>query len=105
MVGAMLHLSVTCPDLDTARSIARAALEARLVACANILPGVAALYRWQGEIVEDGEVLMVFKTTEAQRATLTTLILETHPYDLPVLTWEAVHTTGAAARWLSDEIG
>ncbi|RJG11445.1 divalent-cation tolerance protein CutA, partial [Alcanivorax profundi] len=48
-----LHLSVTCPDVETAKLLGRRALSARLVACANVLPGVSSLYWWQGTLCED----------------------------------------------------
>lgn len=99
----MLHLSTTCPDIGTAKSIARAALLDRLCACANILPGVVSVFHWQGAVEEEAEVLLVFKTTEARRQGLIALIERLHPYDLPVITWEEVGTTGAAAEWVAAE--
>ena len=36
----------TCPSMDVAKELARAMLEARLVACVNLLPGMVSLYRW-----------------------------------------------------------
>jgi len=99
----MIHVTTTCPDLDTARAIARAALAERLAACANIVPGVLSLFHWQGDISEEEEVQITFKTTEAARADLVALIEVEHPYDLPVITWESVGSTKAAEDWLSSE--
>ena len=101
----MIHVTTTCHDLDTARSLARAALARRLAACANIVPGVVSLFHWQGAVEEETEVQITFKATEATRAPLVALIGELHPYDLPVITWEEVATTSAAAEWLSGETG
>lgn len=99
----MLHVTTTCPDLATARLLAEAALSQRLAACANILPQIRSLYRWQGRIADDAEVQIVFKTTEARRAALIEVIAGLHPYDLPVITWETVGTTPAATEWLMEE--
>jgi periplasmic divalent cation tolerance protein len=74
---------VTAPDLKTARALARAALSARLVACANLLPKIESHYRWQGKIASGAEVLLVLKTTKARLAALENLILAGHPYDTP----------------------
>lgn len=101
----MLHVTTTCPDLDTARELARAALENRLAACANIVPGIVSLFRWQDAVEEEDEVQVVFKTTEAEREDLVALIAAGHPYDLPVITWETVGTTPDAAAWLAVETG
>ena len=72
---------VTAPDLKTARRLARAALDARLIACANLVPRVESHYWWQGKIERGAEVLMVLKTTTARLAKLEKLILARHPYD------------------------
>ena len=72
---------VTAPDLETARLLARAALEARLIACANLVPKIESHYWWQGKIEHGSETLLVLKTTRRRVAALKTLILKQHPYD------------------------
>jgi periplasmic divalent cation tolerance protein len=74
---------VTAPDLKTARVLARAALEARLVACANLVTGIESHYWWQGKLESSAEVLIVFKTRKSRMAALEKLILANHPYDTP----------------------
>lgn len=101
----MLHLTTTCPDLETARSLAADALEARLAACANITPGVLSLFHWDGAVQEEEEVQVTFKTTPARLDDLVALIEADHPYDLPVITWEEVGCTEEVDRWLTAETG
>jgi periplasmic divalent cation tolerance protein len=72
---------VTAPDLKTARKLAKAALQARLVACANLVPRIESHYRWQGKLERGREVLMVLKTTRGRLPALEKLILAEHPYD------------------------
>src|SRR5258707_10367503 len=74
---------VTAPDLKTARRLAKAALEARLVACANLVPRVESHYRWRGKIETGTEVLMILKTSAARLVALEKLIVAKHPYDTP----------------------
>ena len=74
---------VTAPDLKTARALARAALSARLIACANLVPKIESHYRWQGKIESGAEVLLVLKTTKSRLAALEKLVLSKHPYDTP----------------------
>lgn len=74
---------VTAPDVKTARKLARAALGARLIACANLIPKIESHYRWQGKIESGAEVLLVLKTTTARLGALEKLIMATHPYDTP----------------------
>src|SRR5437879_1024148 len=72
---------VTAPSLKVARDLARAALQKRLIACANLLPRVESHYRWQGKLETGGEVLMILKTTRTRLKALENLILKEHPYD------------------------
>jgi periplasmic divalent cation tolerance protein len=72
---------VTAPELKTARSLARAALAAKLVACANLIPNLESHYWWQGKLERGTEILILFKTTRRNLAALEELILAKHPYD------------------------
>jgi periplasmic divalent cation tolerance protein len=74
---------VTAPDLKTARRLAKFALQARLIACANLVPGIESHYWWQGKIESGREVLLVLKTRHSKLALLEKLILAKHPYDTP----------------------
>ena len=74
---------VTAPDLKTARGLAKAALEAKLIACANLVPKIESHYWWQGKMESGTEVLMILKTRKTKLAALEKLILSKHPYDTP----------------------
>jgi periplasmic divalent cation tolerance protein len=74
---------VTAPDLKTARSLAQAALQARLIACANLVPKVESHYWWQGNIASSAEVLLILKTQKSKLTLLEKLVLAKHPYDIP----------------------
>ena len=74
---------VTAPKLSTARKLAQAALQARLVACANLLPKFESHYWWHRKIETSSEVLLLFKTTAARLPALEKLIVASHPYDTP----------------------
>lgn len=74
---------VTAPNLKTARMLAKAALSAKLIACANLVPKIESHYWWQGKMESSAEVLLVLKTTKAKLSELEKLILARHPYDTP----------------------
>jgi uncharacterized protein involved in tolerance to divalent cations len=74
---------ITAPDLKTAREFAKAALSARLIACANLVPKVESHYWWRGKIESGAEVLMILKTRKSKLAALEQLVLAKHPYDTP----------------------
>jgi periplasmic divalent cation tolerance protein len=90
---------VTAPDLKTARRLAQAALSARLIACANLLPKIESHYRWRGNVERSAEVLMVMKTSQARLKRLEKLVLAKHPYDTPEFV--VLNPAGGAKKYLA----
>ncbi|HXH03706.1 MAG TPA: divalent-cation tolerance protein CutA [Candidatus Competibacteraceae bacterium] len=75
----------TCPDLDSAGRMAETLVAERLAACVNILPGLTSVYRWQGAIQRDVEVLLLIKTRTDAFTALERRVRELHPYEVPEL--------------------
>ena len=98
-VSSVRVVLVTAPDLKTARRLARAALAARLIACANLVPRVESHYWWQGRIERGNEVLVLLKTSSARLPALERLILEQHPYD--TAEFVALPVGAVTARYLA----
>jgi len=97
---------VTAPDLKTARALAKAALTARLVACANLVPKVESHYWWQGKLEASAEVLIVFKTTRARLAALEQLVVAQHPYDTPeFIALPLAEGNAKYLAWLAGSVG
>jgi periplasmic divalent cation tolerance protein len=95
---------VTAPDLKTARRLAKAALQARLIACANLVPKIESHYWWQGKMESAAEVLLVLKTTKASLAALEKLILAGHPYDTPEFLVLSPNADGTKyLAWLGEQ--
>lgn len=82
-LSAALLVFCTCPDQAVAERLARLLVDERLVACANLLPGLRSIYRWQGAVQEDAEILLLLKTTAARMPELTERIARAHPYEVP----------------------
>ena len=74
---------VTVPDVDAGVVLARRVVGERLAACGNVIPGLTSVYRWGGELQEDSEALVLFKTTENAVSELERRVMELHPYDVP----------------------
>ncbi|MEY2576397.1 MAG: periplasmic divalent cation tolerance protein [Verrucomicrobiota bacterium] len=70
----------TFPDVETARRIARELVAENFAACANVIPKIESIYRWQGKIEQGDETLVLFKTTAARFAER---LKSLHPYDVP----------------------
>src|SRR5689334_7865570 len=73
----------TLPDGEAARTLARALVEERLAACVNIVPGVQSIYRWQGSLCDEGEVICLIKTRPERLEALRARLPALHPYEVP----------------------
>lgn len=81
--GDPILVYVTAPDSETAKKLINGVLERKLVACANLVPGIESFFWWQGSIESANEVLILFKTVYAMAPQLESYIRETHPYEIP----------------------
>jgi periplasmic divalent cation tolerance protein len=94
----------TVPDEATAERIARTLLDELLVACVNIVPGLRSLYRWQGKIEDERELLLVIKTQASRYPELERRLQELHPYEVcEVLAFEVAAAAPKYLSWLLDE--
>jgi len=74
---------VTAPSKDVGEDIARTLLEQKLAACVNVVPSIASIYTWEGELCSDEEVLLVIKSTRSAFDELAVAVQRVHPYDVP----------------------
>jgi uncharacterized protein involved in tolerance to divalent cations len=75
----------TFPNMGKARQIGTALVQMQLVACVNLIPGIQSVYRWEGKVEEQEEVMAFFKTSAARYGELEQKVIEMHPYELPEL--------------------
>ncbi len=96
---------VTAPDLKVARRLARAALKAKLIACANLIPKIESHYWWKGRLEKSGEVLLLLKTHRAKLRALEILLIARHPYDTPeFLVFPVGAGNGRYLDWLAASL-
>lgn len=94
----------TYPSLAGAEAAARQLVEARLVACANILPAMVSVYRWEGQVERADEVVLLLKTTAAQAGAVVEAVRAGHPYEVPAIVILPVEGTHPAfAAWVAAE--
>lgn len=94
----------TMPTAEAAGSLVRQLLEERLIACGNVVPAVTSLYRWEGEVVAENEVLVLLKTPRENVARLFERIARIHPYEVPELVAVPVDAVSCAyGRWVRRE--
>jgi periplasmic divalent cation tolerance protein len=75
----------TAPDREAARALARGLVDEGLAACCNLVGGVDSVYRWEGAVREEAEVLLVIKTSAGRLSELERALLARHPYAVPEL--------------------
>lgn len=95
---------VTCPDLETARTIAGALVEHFEAACVNIVPGLESVYRWQGRVEIDAELLLLVKTTADRLDAVQARVHALHPDDVPeVVAVRLCDGSSAYLDWLDEQ--
>jgi periplasmic divalent cation tolerance protein len=75
----------TVADAGSGEALIRTLVEERLIACGNLIPGVLSIYRWEGKVARDEEILVVMKTTAERVDGLFDRVLQLHPYEVPEL--------------------
>ncbi len=100
----LLTIHTTVANLDDARQLARRVVAGRLAACAQLQP-IDSLYFWKGELVEEQEIRISFKTSRGQQPALMELIREAHPYELPEISTTPLQDVDPAyRRWLIEQV-
>jgi periplasmic divalent cation tolerance protein len=95
---------VTSPP-DAAADLARTLVEERLAACVNRVP-CTSVYRWEGRVREESEVVLLAKTTERGYDALRERIVELHPHDVPcVERFDEADVLPSYASWIEEETG
>jgi periplasmic divalent cation tolerance protein len=102
--GSIVSVYAIFADAGEARRVARAVIEERLAACANILAPCHSVYRWQGAVAEADEVPAIFKARADKAEALVARIAELHSYDVPaIVVWPIDTALPAYADWVNDE--
>ena len=98
----LLALS-TFPDAETARRISNQLLTEKFAACANILPGVESIYRWEEKIETANETLVFFKLSEDRQSAFQEKLRSRHPYEVPEIVFVPV-ASGLTdyLRWVAE---
>jgi periplasmic divalent cation tolerance protein len=97
---------ITASTEEEAAGIAHALVQARLAACVNIVKGIRSVYRWEGKVEDDSEVLMIVKTQRALFDQLQSKVVEHHSYSVPeIIALPIVEGQENYMKWLREETG
>ena len=99
----MILVYFTCKDRAEAKAISKQLVESRLVACAVRLPA-KSIYRWEGKLQDSSEVVVLCKTTEANREKVFEEIKSLHSYDVPcIISFKADSANDEYDKWVISE--
>ena len=97
---------VTAGNEDEAATIGRTLVEERLAACANIVPRIRSIYRWQGKIYDEQEFLIIIKTRTSQFDAVQKRVKELHSYEVPeIISFPVARGLPQYLEWVMEETG
>lgn len=100
-----LLVSITTNTLEEAEKIAQALVEERLAACVNIAPAIISIYRWQGEIHIDSEVLLIAKSRSELFDSLAARVKDLHSYEVPeIIALPIVAGSKSYLKWIEESV-
>jgi periplasmic divalent cation tolerance protein len=96
---------VTAPTEDKAAELARTLVEEDLAACGNLVPGLRSIYRWEGKVHDEPEVLLILKTRAPLFEALRARVVALHPYQCPeVLRLDVTDGHAPYLQWIADNV-
>lgn len=93
---------ITLNNNEEAKLISRAILEKQLAVCTNMFP-ITCMYRWQGEIKEEAEVVLIIKTNEGMRAQIEQVIAQFINYTHFIAEINVESVNDKFLNWLNAE--
>jgi periplasmic divalent cation tolerance protein len=95
---------ITCPNRQEALQLAQAVVVQRLAACANILDGMTSVYWWDGQVQEDQECVLIFKTQAPLVDELIAKVRDLHSYEVPaILSLPILKGNPDYLQWIGSE--
>lgn len=92
----------TAGSEEEGAQLAKSLVKQKLCACVNLVPGIRSFYRWEGDVHDDAEVLLIIKTTAQKLQALSEHLTENHSYDVPEVLAIAVDKGSASyLDWLA----
>jgi periplasmic divalent cation tolerance protein len=99
-----LLVHVSAANEAQAWTIARAVVDRRLAAAAQILP-MRSCYTWQGSVAQADEYLVLIKTRVDAYAAVEDCVQELHSYELPaILAVPILAGSAPYLRWIDESV-
>jgi len=95
----------TVSAVEEGESIANILVEKQLASCVNIIPNISSVYRWEGQIQSESEVLLLIKTTKDLEAEVYREVQNVHSYDIPeLITLPITNGSDAYLDWMTNSV-
>ena len=106
MGSPFIIILITAKDKKEAQKIVRGLLEAKLIACANIIEGVQSLFWWQGKIDSSNEALLILKTKKTLFKQVSSKVKYLHSYQTPeIIALPLVAGSKDYLDWITSSCG
>src|SRR3954471_10869546 len=100
---AAIIVLTTAGSKDEARNIAQSLVESRLAACVNIIPKIESVFRWEDNVQDSEEWLLLIKTRSANFDAVKEAIRKLHSYDLPeCVSMDVADVEAGYLKWWMD---
>lgn len=94
-----------CSSVDEAKLIGKTLVEEKICACVNIIPGMQSIYFWEGELVEDQEVVLLIKSIKTSFKAIASRIKEIHSYEVPaIFTLDSKEVDINYLKWVKENV-
>jgi periplasmic divalent cation tolerance protein len=104
-LNQLLVVVTSLPNMEDAKALARHLVEEKLAACVQLMGGMQSVYRWEGKVCEEQEVLLSAKTTQSEWTKISRFIQEKHSYDLPeILAFSPEQYAQQYGEWVQAEV-
>ena len=101
----LLIIVTSFASLEDAKKMAHQLIESRMAACVQIQEGIHSIYRWEGKVCEENEVLLSAKTVTDKWMDISNYIKSHHPYDLPeVVAYAPEKYEVLYGKWVQAEV-
>ncbi|MFQ5825176.1 MAG: divalent-cation tolerance protein CutA [bacterium] len=95
---------VTTNSTEEAQQIGNKLVESKLVACVNIVSSVQSIFRWKGELCEEGETLMILKSVRKNIEEIITKVKSLHSYEVPeIIALPIIAGSKEYLNWVHEE--
>ena len=96
---------ITCKDKQEALNISDQLLQAKLIACSNIIDGMTSVFFWQDQVQNNNEVVLILKTLSSHFKKIEDLVNKIHSYQVPcIVSIPLSNCSEPYLQWIKEQI-